>query len=366
MRIAIDARAYSWAGIGRYIRNLLAELEKIPHSHDIVVVLSEQDANNYQGPFEKILVDGSYYSWREQTVLWRQLQQVPADLWHFTHFNVPWFFNKPYVVTIHDVTRFVFPGQKRQHLLQQIAYEALLAHVVGAARHIVTVSHTTAQALAELPLTAHAPTTVIYEGIEDKFLASVPPLQKTKISMLLGTSAPYVLYVGVWMTHKNLERLMQAYAQVRQRHPHLHLVMTGRPVPGYANMLPVARRLKIEDTVIFPGFVSDDLLPALYAGAESFVFPSLYEGFGLPALEAAACGVPVVTSNVTSTAELMRGAAELVNPESVSSIAAGIERVVSSPQHRRTLQTAGRARATTFNWQTAALHHLAVYDQHAV
>lgn len=360
MRIAIDARAYSWAGIGRYIRNILAQLATLSHNHEFVVVLGERDANQYDGPFMKVVVDGSYYSWREQLIGWRQMQAVRADVWHFTHFNVPWFFNRPYVVTVHDVTRFIFPGQKRQNLRQQLAYEALFARAVRRARHLILVSHATADALRTLPIVAQAAESVIYEGVEEKFFLPVPALQKTKIHMLLGSDAPYLLYVGVWMSHKNLERLLHAYAVVRKNHPALRLVMTGRPVPGYTNMIEMARRLHLEESVLFPGYVSDDLLPALYAGAQSFIFPSLYEGFGLPALEAAACGVPVVTSNVASTQELLGGAAQFVNPESVASIVEGIEAVIDDGARWKFLQTAGRARAAAFRWDQAAREHLAV------
>ncbi len=365
MKIAIDARAYSWAGIGRYIRNLLRHLAATEPRHDITVLLAEKDAAHYPGPFPIVVVDGSYYSWREQTVVARQFAAVEADLWHFTHFNVPWFFRQPYVVTIHDVTRFVFPGQRRQNLLQQIAYEALLARTVHRARHVIAVSQATQDALRELPLSMQ-PSSVIYEGVEEQFFLPIPPLQRTKIPMLLGTNKPYLLYVGVWMSHKNLERLLQAYARVRQRYPDLQLVMTGRPVPGYANMIEVARRLGVADTVIFPGFVPDELMPALYAGAWCFVFPSLYEGFGLPALEAAACGVPVVTSNVTSCRELMSSAAELVNPESVDSLVAGLLKVLTDEAHWRQLQKLGRRRAADFSWAAAAVAHSNVYEQATV
>lgn len=366
MRIAIDARAYSWAGIGRYIRNILAQLAVIPHDHDFVVVLGQKDAKNYHGPFEKVVVDGTYYSWREQLVVWRQMQAVQADLWHFTHFNVPWFFDQPYVATMHDVTRFIFPGQKRQHLAQQIAYEALFARTVRRAKRLIMVSQATDVALRALPIVNQAPRTVIYEGVEEKFFAPITDLQKTKIRMLLGSDAPYLLYVGVWMSHKNLERLLQAYALVRQHHPHLRLVMTGRPVPGYTNMIELARRLNLDEAVLFPGYVSDDLMPALYAQARCFVFPSLYEGFGLPALEAAACGAPVVTSNVASTRELLSGAAQLVNPESVESIADGIRQVIEDPARWKFLQTVGRARAAGFAWDRAADRHLTVYESAAL
>lgn len=366
MRIAIDARAYSWAGIGRYIRNILLHLAQVSHPHDILVLLNEKDAQAYDGPFQKILVDGSYYSWREQVVGWRQLERVEADLWHFTHFNVPWLFGRPYVVTIHDVTRFIFPGQKRQRLMQQVAYEALFARTVQRARHLITVSESTARSLAALPISDPAPHTTIYEGVEEKFFTPVTELQKTKVRILLGGSAPYLLSVGVWMSHKNLERLMHAYALVRRQYPSLHAVMTGRPVPGYANMIEVARQLRIDDTVVFPGFVADELMPALYAQATCFVLPSLYEGFSLPILEAAACGTPVVTSNVASTRELLQGAAELVNPESVASIAEGIINVVESKKCREKWQAAGRARAAKFRWPAAVQQHVSIYEGSSV
>lgn len=363
MRIAIDARAYSWAGIGRYIRNIVRHLPYVAPQHEFILLLSQKNASAYTGPLKTVIVDSTYYSWREQIVLWRQLQAIEADLWHFTHFNVPWFFNRPYVVTIHDVTRFVFPGQRRQSLRHQMAYEALLARIVRRAQHIITVSQTTAEELAALPIAGQARVTTIYEGVEDIFFTPVSASKRIKIRMLLGCSEPYLLYVGVWMSHKNLERLMQAYVKVRQEHPRLRLVVTGRPAPGYINVIEMARRLSVDDTVIFPGFVPDDLMPALYASAACFVWPSLYEGFGLPILEAAACGVPVVTSNVSSMAEILGGACVPVNPESVDSIAAGILAVVGQPEGLALVAgRLGAARARSFRWRRAAEQHRRVYE----
>jgi glycosyltransferase involved in cell wall biosynthesis len=125
----------------------------------------------------------------------------------------------------------------------------------------------------------------------------------------------------------------------------------------------LTRRLGIEKNVIFPGFVPAALLPALYAKAACFIFPSLYEGFGLPALEAASCGTPVVTSNVTSLPEIMGDAAICVNPESVLSITSGIETVLTNDIERQRLIIAGKERAQKFNWQDTAKQHLAVYEK---
>jgi glycosyltransferase involved in cell wall biosynthesis len=370
MRIAIDARAYGWTGIGRYIRSLLAQFSQLPKRHTYVILTGastvaqvvEDLPDRTQFPIQ--VVSDSYYSWQEQTIFLGQLLSIQADLFHFTHFNVPVLFNRPFVVTVHDTTRFVFPGQKQQSLWQQLAYEAVFAHAVGSARHVIAASASTAHELKSLPLRV-APTTVIHEAVDDRFSAELTKLAKTKARMLLGTNDPYVLYVGVWMSHKNLERLLAAFALVSHEHPDLKLAMTGKPRPGYDNILSIAWRLDIADRVIFLGFVPEDLLPALYAGSSCFALPSLFEGFGLPALEAAAAGAPVVTANVSSLPEVMGKGAHYVNPESVESISSGISRVLDDREYRLRLVASGQQRAQQFAWRATAQRHLRVYEQAA-
>lgn len=367
MRIAIDARSYNWTGIGRYIRSLLHEYAAFDRQNVYTILTGKStvdqvrhDFPNWRGLRVEV-VDDRYYSWPEQTIFWWQLQRVSADLFHFAHFNVPLLFNRPFVVTIHDATRFIFPGQRRQSLLQQIGYELVFAHAVSSARRVITVSHATRVELEHLPIHA-APITTIYESVDERFSQPVASLLTTKLGMLLGTQHPYILYVGVWMSHKNLERLLEAFAVVRQRHPDLKLVMTGKPKPGYDNLLVIARRLEITDAIIFVGFVSEELLPALYRQARCFVFVSLYEGFGLPALEAAAAGTPVIASNISSIPEVMGSAAQYVNPESVPSIVTALDEVLTDQALRQRLITAGRQRATSFSWHHAAQQHRRVYE----
>jgi len=368
MKIAIDARAYGWTGIGRYIRSLLTNFALLETKHTYLVLTGAASVNDVEKDlpdrqkFPIQVVSDSYYSWEEQTIFLGQLLNVQADLFHFTHFNVPVLFNRPYVVTIHDTTRFVFPGQRQQSLIQQVAYEMVFAHAVGSARHVITASAATDRELHALPLKS-ASSTVIHEAVEDSFSAKITDLAKTKARMLVGTKDPYVLYVGVWMSHKNLERLLFAFASLCQDHPTLKLALTGKPKPGYNNVLETADKLGISDRVIFLGFVPETLLPSLYAGANCFVLPSLFEGFGLPALEAAAASVPVVTSNVTSMPEVMGRAAEYVNPESADSIAAGIHRVLTDTNRRSFLVAAGQQRAQEFAWRVCAQRHERVYEQ---
>jgi glycosyltransferase involved in cell wall biosynthesis len=293
MHIAIDARSIFWTGVGRYIRNILHTFARKDTSHTFTVLVPYHEIANVRKslnlPKETFTlrpVEGSYYSWKEQTVFLKQLYEVEADLFHFMHFNVPLLFRKPYVVTIHDITRFIFPGQKSQALVQQVGYEVVFARAVARARAAICVSENTRQELYQLPVTLPESRTIRI-GIEKQFFSPVDEHARQQVFSLLGANQPYLLYVGVWMSHKNLRRLLEAFCLVKKQHPRLKLVVTGKPVPGYVDVVHLAQRMGIQHDVIFPGFVSHALLPALYAGAQCFVFPGLYEGFGLPPLEAA-------------------------------------------------------------------------------
>ncbi len=370
MRIAIDARAFWWTGIGRYIRNIVREFAKDSRGHEFTLLVPEgredevakELGDTSKRFFSYVGVEPSYYSLKEQTRFLMQLNRLNVDLVHFTHFNVPLFYRKPYVVTIHDITRFIFPGQKSQSLLQQIAYEVIFANAVRRARTLIAVSQTTLDDMRGLPILIPNNVRVIYEGIDPEFLAPVTPLSNQKLRLLLGTDKSYVLYVGVWMSHKNLVRLLQAFEMVRVQYPEMQLVITGKPVPGYSNLIQYVQEHGLEKNVVFPGFVPASLLPALYANASLLVLPSLYEGFGLPPLEAAACGTPVVTSNVSSMPELVRDAAQYVNPESVEDISRGIITALSDPQYAGRLVAKGLARSREYRWETTAREHIRTYE----
>lgn len=370
MRIAIDARAFWWTGIGRYIRNIVCEFAKDSQGHEFILLVPEgreDEAARELGDTSKrfftyVGVEPSYYSLKEQTSFLLQLNRLDVDLVHFTHFNVPLLYKKPYVVAIHDITRFIFPGQKSQSLLQQIVYEAVFAHAVKRARTLIAVSQTTLDDMRQLPITLPNAITVIYEGIDPEFLSPVSPLLRQKLQLLLGTAKPYLLYVGVWMSHKNLVRLLQAFEVVRIRYPEMRLVITGKPVPGYSNLLQYVQEHGLEKNVIFPGFVPAALLPALYANASLLVLPSLYEGFGLPPLEAAACGTPIVASNVSSMPELLQDTAEYVNPESVEDISRGIMAVLTDPKYAGKLVAKGLAKSREYRWEMTAQQHIRVYE----
>lgn len=370
MRIALDARAFSWTGIGRYIQNLVREFDTIPTQHTFTLLVNDTDRDAIRqvittNPqrFSLVSVESSYYSWQEQTKLLWQLNRVSADLFHFTHFNIPVLFRRPFVVTIHDITRFIFPGQSDKSLLKQIVYEYIFHQSVTKARSLITVSDTTYTDLHQLPLSLPKIHETIPEGVQAIFFKPASRSDRNRIRQLLRTQQPYLLFVGVWMEHKNIERILEAYALVRQRHPTLQLVMTGVHKHNYVDVLARARAWQVEQQVIFPGFIAEELLPALYQEATAFLFPSLYEGFGLPALEAAASGIPVITANVSGPSEVMAGAAELVNPEDTSDIVRGIHRVLADDAYRSQCIASGRQHAAQFTWRTCAHRTLALYEK---
>lgn len=369
MNIAIDARAYAWTGIGRYIRNLLREYALMKSDHQFIVLVPCGKRADFlrrvplpKENFALVEVEGRYYSLAEQTTFLRELNNIKADIWHFTHFNIPLFFRRPYVVTIHDTTRFIFPGQKKQGLWQQMAYELVFANAVKNSVGVICVSKTTQAELRTLPIRLPATTQVIYEGVSEKFFAPVQVTNKAKVRALLNTSNQFLLYVGVWMTHKNLFRLLEAFAIIKKSRPDMKLVITGQAQEKYSDVKSYARKMGLVQDVIFPGFVSADLLPAMYAEAVCFCFPSLYEGFGLPPLEAAAVGTPVMTANVSSLPEIMGDAAEYVNPENVADIAVGTLRALEGSR-RAQLVALGKVRAKQFTWADCAKQTLAMYER---
>jgi glycosyltransferase involved in cell wall biosynthesis len=203
---------------------------------------------------------------------------------------------------------------------------------------------------------------VIPEGVDARFR---PPVNDAWLQAVLARyiiKRPYVLYVGGINARKNIARLFTAYAYLRERHPDVALVLGGKRQWQTDEIDATFRRLNLTDHVHFTGYVDDADLPALYTAAELFVFPSLYEGFGLPPLEAMACGTPVVTSNVSSLPEVVGDAALTVDPYDVGGLALAIERVLTDEKLQMELRRRGIERAAQFTWERAARETLAMYE----
>jgi glycosyltransferase involved in cell wall biosynthesis len=257
------------------------------------------------------------------------------------------------VVTIHDCIHLMFP----QYLPNRFAYgyaRATLWAATKRAERIFTVSETSKADILRYCDVPAERIIVVYNAIDDRFAAPPDMDAVERVRERYQLNGPFALYVGNIKPHKNLERLIDAFDLVRRNgYERLELLIIGDQISKYPRLRRAVEKHKLHKHVRFLGFVADDTLAALYRLATVFVFPSLYEGFGLPPLEAMASGTPVVTSNRSSLPEVVGDAAVLVDPYSAASIAEGIQRVLSDADLRRTLSERGLARAREFSWETS-------------
>jgi glycosyltransferase involved in cell wall biosynthesis len=356
VRIAIDARKLHDFGIGTYIRNLLKYLALLDQETEFVPLCRPQDAEAIQalGPnFRPLPVSSKPYSVGEQFTLPAKLLAEHVSLFHEPHYVLPPLVPCRAVVTIHDCIHLMFP----QYLPNRMAYAYARGSLWAAARRaerILTVSETSKADILRYCDVPADRIIVIYNAMDDRF--ATPPGDEAvqRVRERYQLDGPFALYVGNIKPHKNLERLIDAFDLVRRGgFERLELLIIGDQISKYPRLRRAVDKHKLHKHVRFLGFVPDDTLAALYRLATVFVFPSLYEGFGLPPLEAMASGTPVVTSNRSSLPEVVGDAAVLVDPYSAVSIAEGIQRVLSDASLRRTLSEKGLARARQFSWESS-------------
>ena len=356
MRIAIDARKLHDFGIGTYIRNLLKHLALIDRDTEYVLLCRPQDVKVTEqlGPnFRAVAESSRPYSVAEQVMLPARLVAQNVSLLHEPHYVLPPLVPCRAVVTIHDCIHLMFP----QYLPNRLAYGYARASLWAAARRaerIFTVSETSKADILRYCDVAAERIIVVYNAIDDRFATPPEPEAIERVRERYQLHGPFALYVGNIKPHKNLERLIDAFDLVRRGgFERLELLIIGDQISKYPRLRRAVDQHKLHKHARFLGFVADDTLAALYRLATVFVFPSLYEGFGLPPLEAMASGTPVVTSNRSSLPEVVGDAAVLVDPYSAASIAEGIQQVLSDADLRRSLAARGLARAREFSWDAS-------------
>lgn len=367
VRIAIDARKLHDFGIGTYVRNLVREFAQTPGDETFVLICRPEDAAFVRGlgtRFEAWPDRSGNYSLREQLTVPIDLRRAKVHLFHAPHYVVSPLTTCPVVVTIHDCIHLRFP----QYLPNRMAHvyaRTFMAIAARRARRIITVSQASKE---DIQAYLHAPADridVIPNGLDARFLTPPDEEQVARVRQRFLLDAPFILYAGNIKPHKNVDRLIEAYAQLRQDgHQDLKLLIIGDELSKYPGLRRLVHRHHLHQHVRFFGFVPDATLQVLYKLASAFVFPSLYEGFGFPPLEAMACGTPVITSNVSSLPEVVGDAALLVPPTDAGAIAEAMARVLTDTRLRRDMVTRGLARARTFSWAEAAARTRAVY--HAV
>ncbi len=363
MRIAIDARKLRDFGIGTHIRNILIGLARLDRTTEYVVLCRPDDMNvgDVLGPNFRVVAESAPpYSLAEQVRIPFALARERVDLVHEPHYVLPPAIRCRSVVTIHDCIHLMFP----QYLPNRLALVYARAAMWSATRkadRILTVSEASKRDILRFFDVPPEKVSVIHNAIDERFLGPADTGRMDLVRQRYQLDHPFVLYVGNIKPHKNVERLIAAFAKAREGGPdHLKLVIIGDELSKYPALRQAVHRHKLEKHVRFLGFQTQETLAAVYHLARVFVFPSLYEGFGLPPLEAMACGTPVVTSNVSSLPEVAGDAALLVDPYDVDAIADGIHRVVTDDGLRADLSARGIARVREFSWaqSVAAIHRI--------
>jgi glycosyltransferase involved in cell wall biosynthesis len=295
-----------------------------------------------------------------QLALPRDLAELRPDVCHFTNSLAPLHAPCPMVITLHDMSLFVHANL--HPLKSQLFVRPIIPMLAHRAAAIITVSQHAKREIVDGLQIQPEKVHVIYEAAAPQYRVITDKAELDRVRQRYHLQKPFVLYVGTIEPRKNLTRLVQAFAQALHQQPDLELIMVGQLGWKYAALLKAIEELNLGNAVRRLGYVPDEDLPALYSLARVLAFPSLYEGFGLPVIEAMACGTPVLTSNGSSLAEIAAGASILIDPLSVDDIARGLVRVVFDDGLHARLRAAGLMRSAQFSWQRAAEETVRVYD----
>jgi len=367
MKIGIDARMFSksFTGIGRYNYEITRRFFEDRKDIDWVIFMNEPEYSEFKVPenVKKVLVNAHHYSLAEQIKFLKILNKEKCDLVHFTHFNAPIFYKRKFITTIHDTTISFYPGKKMNSWWRKLAYNKVIKHTVNGAEQIITVSANTKKDVIKLFNIDPQKITKIWNGIGDEF-HEVSDLEKKTVREKFGLGKEFLLYTGNWREHKNLVRLLRAFKKVLETgHSPLQLVITGKKDPYYPEVLATIEELELKDKVKLLGLVSEEDLVRLYNTASIYVFPSLYEGFGLPPLEAMRCGTPVVASNVSAIPEVCGEAVLYFDPEDISDMAKKIRLLLEDKNLQEELINKGYEWVKQFSWDKCAEKTLEIYSE---
>ena len=367
MRIALNAQLLSFAesyrsgGISRVIYHLLAELARDPRGHafDVYAPTAPNSpqfgALTFHPSGEGTVRPARRIAW-EQTVLPRQLSNLRPDLFHGMAYALPLAWSGPSVVTIYDLSFLRFP--RAFNAVNRLYLAATTRAAARRARRILTISESARRDIVRLLSVPENRVDVTYPAAEERYRL-LPAADVEAFRAARGLPEAFVFAVGTLEPRKNLVGLLQAYAKLPSSRPPLYVAGgTGWRV---GPIFDTVQRLGLADQVTFLGFVPEDELPLWYNAARLFAFPSLYEGFGLPVLEAMACGTPVITSTAASLPEVAGQAARMVAPLDSDGLAHEMERVLDDPQIRMEMRAAGRIQASRFSWRAMTDQTVASY-----
>lgn len=367
MKIGIEARPIRWSygtGIGNYTYDLIAKLAEIDPVNDYTFLWP--DDNPFPGiPFTR---EYSYYflpkdDERETLEMPYWLTREGVDVFHLTQngFRIPELKSCKIIVTIHDLIPYFLPEMVRPSFLKRFIHE--MPYIVEQADRIITVSEASKADIITIFKIHPVKITVVPSAPSVAYRLLPKEETKRKLRNQYGIKKTYILYVGGLNPRKNISELIYAYSKIYRDLPDGQQLLIFGPNGQHLDRLQLlVRSLNLEEMVRFPGFVPTEDLPVFYNGADLFVYPSLYEGFGLPPIEAMACGTPVITSNVSSLPEVVGDAAVQINPYDTLELADAIFRVLTDELLRESLIKKGLAHCRKYDWTRIARQILEIYQ----
>jgi glycosyltransferase involved in cell wall biosynthesis len=362
MRVAIDIRRAGDYGLGTYIRNIVNQLARIDTDSRYLLIGERRHMAEFDSlPDNFELLEYAHQPGTFSTHLhlpWL-LRKQRVDILHMPWFYAPAIVPSRLLITVHDLSDVLAPPVGASPPVQT-GRLFFARRALNRADHIFAVSHASKRDLARFFHIPESKISVVYDAVDERFLNEPLPSDADRILERHAVNTPYVLYAGNIRPQKNLPRLIEAFAVAKAElrgnpeFDQLKLLVIGEALNRHADLRRAVVRARVREDVRFLGFVPGPVLRVFYSRALAFLFPSLYEGFGLPPLEAMAHGTPVLTSNVSSLPEVFQEAALLVNPENVFDIARGIRQILTEDALRQTLRRRGYERARMYSWENAA------------
>jgi glycosyltransferase involved in cell wall biosynthesis len=373
VKIAIDIRRATEFGVGTYTRNIVRALCKIDRSNDYFLIGAPRTASEIGDLPENFKVAPLLPSDSTIRGHWEfrsMIKRLRCDVVHVPQlFWIPRNLPCPYVITVHDVVEHMYRARNGSSLRRSLHFQ-LTRHVLKSAGRILAVSNFTKSEIEKLFGIPDRRIEVVYNAIDERFLGGhASETDRQALVERYQVTYPFLLYAGRIGPHKNLVRIIQAFAALKAElekqmlFPDLKLIIIGDELSKHPDLRRTVIRHGVQNDVRFMGFVPIEMLRVFYDAAKVFVFPSLYEGFGLQPLEAMAHGTPVVTSNTSSLPEAIGQAAVLVNPENVFEIMRALHRVLVDPLLREEMRQRGYKQVKKYSWGASAQRILQVYEE---
>jgi glycosyltransferase involved in cell wall biosynthesis len=373
VKIAIDIRRMTEFGVGTYIRNVIRTLGRLDHETTYFLLgpsAKVKEIGPLPANFHTVALaepERSLTSYREFRTVVKRLE---CDLVHIPNlFSVPRALSCPYVMTVHDILDHLSRARERTGFWRTVHFQMTKQVLSGAAR-IFAVSNFTKLETEKLFNIPAGRIEVVYNAIDERLLQGhANPADRQLIVERYQVTYPFLLYAGRISPHKNVVRMIEAFSALKtelekeQLFPDLKLIIIGDDLSGNPDLRRTVIRSGVQNDVRFLGFVPIEVLRTFYDAAKIFVFPSLYEGFGLPPLEAMAHGTPVVTSNVSSLPEVVGNAAVLVHPENVFEIMRALHRVLLDQPLREKMKERSYRQAAKFSWEKSVRRIIDVYQE---